>query len=287
MYSLNRVHLIGYQTQAVEVRTTPGGASVTDLNIVVPYTFTNAQGQIQTGKAFHTITLWSRMADIAGQYVRPGSQVFISGRLQTDSWEDEQTKEKRYKTKITALDMLLLDPKDGQLHEPAGARFVAQCLNKAELIGNTTKDPEVRTTTNGEQVVSFSIATNERWRDKTTNEDRERTEFHNIVVWGDLAKETAEHIKKGNRVYVSGRVQTRSWETPNGEKRTTTEVIADTVLLLGIRNAAAASSQNTGGSNTQTSSPEPSFNQDEGNASLPPLPEIQYASEVKVEDLPF
>lgn len=294
MYSLNRIHLVGYQTQPVEVRTTPSGANVTDLNLVVPYTFTNAQGQQQTGKSFHTITLWSKMAEIAGQYVRPGSQVFVAGRLQTDSWEDEQSKEKRYKTKVVGLDMIMLDPKDGQLPAPAGSQLVNGCLNNAEVVGNTTKDPEVRTTTNGDQVVSFSVATNERWMDRQSNETKERTEFHNIVVWGDLANEVAQFIKKGNRVYVSGRVQTRSWETPDGQKRTTTELIAENVLLLGVQNPVtndANMSQSAGQSVADQSAPEESFDQSAAEPAsqdvTPPAPQVQYASETKVEDLPF
>src|SRR3989338_5760077 len=114
MFSFNRVHLIGYQTQPVTVRQTPGGSSVTDLNLVVPYRFKAESGEMLDGKGFHTVTMWGPMAEVAGKYLRAGSQVFVSGRLQTDSWEDEKTGEKRSKTKIVALDMIMLDPKDGQ-----------------------------------------------------------------------------------------------------------------------------------------------------------------------------
>ncbi|KKW36597.1 MAG: Single-stranded DNA-binding protein [Candidatus Peribacteria bacterium GW2011_GWB1_54_5] len=121
MYSYNRVHIIGYQTQPVDLRQTPGGTSVTDLNLVTPYSFTGDNGEKIQGKGFHTVTLWGPMADIANQFVRAGSQLFISGRLQTDTWEDQQTNERRSKTKIVALDMILLDPRDGQLPAPEGA----------------------------------------------------------------------------------------------------------------------------------------------------------------------
>lgn len=288
MYSLNRVHLIGYQTQPVEVRTTPSGSSVTDLNLVVPYTFTAADGQLQTSKGFHTITLWSKMAEIAGQYVRAGSQLFVSGRLQTDSWEDEQSKEKRNKTKIISLDMLMLDSKDGQMAAPANAPLVSGALNRAEIIGNVTRDPEVRATTTGQQVVSLGVATNERWRDKGSGEDRERTEYHNIVIWGDLGQQFANIVKKGNKVYIAGRVQTRTWETQTGEKRATTEIVADQANILGTANPIVLD-------NISSSGAAPAMNQDSGADSMntPPadtstnVPDVQYASEVKVEDLPF
>lgn len=292
MFSLNRIHIIGYQTQPVEVRQTPNGASVTDLNLVVPYTFKSEAGEMLKGKGFHTVTLWGPMADVAGQYVRAGAQVFIAGRLQTDSWEDEKSGEKRSKTKIVGLDMILLDPKDGQLSAPDNAPNVCNTVNKADVIGNITRDPEMRTTTSGQQVLTLGVATNERWKDKASGESKERTEFHNVVVWGDLADEVNRSIKKGNRVYVTGRVQTRSWETKTGSKRTTTEIIADSVCLLGVSSPEATDAVNRSSEGAQSTQAAPApeavapSSPAEGEA-VPAAPEISYKSEVKAEDLPF
>lgn len=280
MFSFNRVHLVGYQTQPVTVRQTPSGASVTDLNLVVPYKFKTDAGEMLDGKGFHVVTLWGPMAEVAGKFVKPGSQLFISGRLQTESWDDEKTNEKRSKTKIVGLDMILLDPKEGQRSAPEGADLLMQCVNRAEVIGNVTRDPEMRTTTSGQQVLTLGVATNERWKDRTTNQDRERTEFHNVVVWGALADQVNRAAKKGYRVHVSGRVQTRSWETKEGSKRTTTEIIADTVSLLGVKHPAIADNiQMTAGPMSRSSG-----SSDAGEVSVPA---INYASEVKPEDLPF
>lgn len=298
MFSLNRVHLIGYQTQTVEVRQTPGGTSVVDLNLVVPYSFQSEQGETLQGRAFHTVTLWGSMADFAGQYVRPGSQIFIGGRLQTDSWEDQTTHEKRSKTKIIALDMILLDPKDGQISAPDGAKLTVSAVNRADIVGNVTRDPEIRTTTGGKQVLTLGVATNDRWKERSTGEAKERAEFHNVVIWGALAEEVNKVVRKGSRVFVSGRVQTRSWETQQGQKRTTTEIIADQCALLGVRSASAldaveASAQRqTGRTSTANSRRSGSAPQESGSvpteaSASAALPEIQYASEVKVEDLPF
>lgn len=283
MYSYNRVQLIGYQTQPIDVRQTPGGSSVTDLNLVVPYTFRSDQGELLEGKGFHTVTVWGPMADVAGQFAKQGSQLFISGRLQTDNWEDQQSGEKRSKTKIIALDMILVDPRDGQMPAIQGAKEVTGAINRADILGNVTRDPELRTTTNGQQVLTLGVATNDRWKDKATGEDKERAEFHDIVIWGDLAKEAATNIKKGNRVFASGRVQTRSWETPNGAKRYTTEIVAETVKMLGIGHRAvqdaapiAAAPASQPESTQQPAQPEPAT-----------VPEVQYTSEVTVDDLPF
>lgn len=283
MYSYNRVQIIGYQTQPIEVRQTPGGSSVTDLNLVVPYTFRTEKGELLEGKGFHTVTVWGPMADIAGQFVKQGSQLFISGRLQTDSWEDQQSGEKRSKTKIIAMDMILVDPRDGQLPALQGAKEVAGAINRVDVLGNVTREPELRTTTNGQQVLTLGVATNDRWKDKATGEDKERAEFHDVVLWGDLAQEAAKHIKKGSRVFASGRVQTRSWETPNGAKRYTTEIVADTVKMLGVSHPAvqdaAPMAANTSAPKAEASSaPEPV---------AASVPEVQYTSEVTVDDLPF
>lgn len=236
MFSLNRVQLIGHQTQPITLRKTPQGTSVTDLNVVVPYSYRTEGGQELVGRSYHVVTLWGPMADIAAQFVRAGSQLFLAGRLQTDAWEDEKTGEKRSKTKVVAQEMIFLDPKEKQHERPAGiAGRTLQLLNRADVIGNLTRDPEMRTTTSGQSVLSLGIATNERWKDKGTGEMKERAEFHTVVVWGELAKEAAHVLRKGNRVFASGRVQTRSWETQAGVKRYTTEIVAETVSLLGVR----------------------------------------------------
>lgn len=105
-------------------------------------------------------------------------------------------------------------------------------LNRATVLGNLTRDPETRTTASGQTVVSFSVATSRRWKDKQTNEMREATEFHSIVAWGGLATTVGTYCHKGSKVYVEGRLQTRSWDDPSGQKKYRTEIVADTLILL-------------------------------------------------------
>jgi single-strand DNA-binding protein len=105
-------------------------------------------------------------------------------------------------------------------------------INKVILIGNLGKDPELRYTPGGAAVVNFPIATNERWKDKEGN-PQERTEWHNIVLWGRLAEIANDYLRKGSPVYIEGRLQTRSWDDRDGNKRYTTEIVGIQMQLLG------------------------------------------------------
>lgn len=99
--------------------------------------------------------------------------------------------------------------------------------NTVTLVGNLTRDPELRYTTSGRGVSSFGLAVSRRWMNKTTNEWEEVTSFFNIVAWGDLGENLAASVAKGNRVFVTGRLEQRQYETKDGEKRSVIEVIAD------------------------------------------------------------
>jgi single-strand DNA-binding protein len=107
-------------------------------------------------------------------------------------------------------------------------------VNKAILVGNLGRDPELRTTPNGQSVVNFTLATSETWTDKS-GERVERTEWHRIVVWGRTAEMCNQYLSKGRTVYVEGRIQTREWEDKDGNKRYTTEINANTVNFIGPR----------------------------------------------------
>ena len=85
-------------------------------------------------------------------------------------------------------------------------------LNRAMVLGNATRDPELRSTPNGRSVTSFAVATNRRWTDQTSGEQREEVQFHEIVAWGKLAEIASQIIRRGAKVYVEGRIQTRTWE---------------------------------------------------------------------------
>jgi len=103
---------------------------------------------------------------------------------------------------------------------------MAGSVNKVILVGNLGKDPEVRRLNSGDQVVNFSLATSETWRDKTSGERKERTEWHNVVIFNEnLGKVAEQYCKKGTKVYVEGQLQTRKWQDKDGADRYTTEVV--------------------------------------------------------------
>jgi single-strand DNA-binding protein len=111
----------------------------------------------------------------------------------------------------------------------------SRSLNKVMLIGNLTRDPELRYTPQGTAVCSFGLATNRSWMPADASERREETEFHRIVAWNKLAELCSQLLTKGRKVYIEGRLQTRSWESPDGEKRQATEVVAEDMVILDSR----------------------------------------------------
>jgi single-strand DNA-binding protein len=116
-------------------------------------------------------------------------------------------------------------------------------VNKVILLGNLGSDPEVRFMPNGEAVCNFSIATTESWKDKA-GEKKEKTDWHNIVMYRKLAEIAGEYLKKGRPVYIEGRIQTRKWQTKEGQDRYTTEIIAANMQMLGGKDSASTTRSN-------------------------------------------
>lgn len=108
-------------------------------------------------------------------------------------------------------------------------------VNKVILIGNLGRDPELRYTQNGQAVANFSLATSETWRDKSSGERVEKTEWHRIVAWGKTGELCSQYLSKGRQVYIEGRLQTREYEDKEGIKRYTTEIVANQVTFIGNR----------------------------------------------------
>lgn len=122
-------------------------------------------------------------------------------------------------------------------------------LNKVMLIGNLGKDPEVRYTAAGTAVASFSMATTEKFKSKA-GEWEDRTEWHNVTVWGRLAEISGEYLSKGKPVYIEGRLQTRKWQDREGVDRYTTEVVAEKMQMLGGKNGGSGNASNSGNGRT-------------------------------------
>jgi single-strand DNA-binding protein len=123
-------------------------------------------------------------------------------------------------------------------------------VNKVILIGRLGKEPEVRNLENGVSVANFTMATSESYKDRTTGEKKEVTEWHNIVLWRGLAEISQKYLHKGDLVYIEGKLRTRSWEK-EGVTRYTTEIVADNMTMLGSRGGSSGSSSDYGSRNTE------------------------------------
>ncbi|OGI41086.1 MAG: single-stranded DNA-binding protein [Candidatus Muproteobacteria bacterium RBG_16_62_13] len=115
---------------------------------------------------------------------------------------------------------------------------MARGVNKVILVGNLGKDPEVRYSPSGGAVANITIATSESWKDKTSGEKQEKTEWHRVVFFGRLAEIAGEYLKKGAQIYIEGRLQTRKWQDKEGKDRYTTEIVANEMQMLGSRGGA-------------------------------------------------
>ncbi|MFT7692656.1 MAG: single-strand DNA-binding protein [Candidatus Latescibacterota bacterium] len=158
---------------------------------------------------------------------------------------------------------------------------MARGVNKVILIGNLGGDPEVRFTPDGTAVANFSLATSESWKDRS-GERQERTEWHRLVLWRQLAEIAKNYLRKGSKIYVEGKLQTRSWDDQSGQKRYTTEVVVNEMEMLDSREGGGggggAGSSGSGGGGGGGMAVDP------GAASQPPPFNPQSGDE---DDLPF
>ena len=154
-------------------------------------------------------------------------------------------------------------------------------LNRATIIGNLTRDPELKQIPSGQSVCTFGVATNRSWTGQD-GKKQEATEFHNVVAWGKLAEICGQYLNKGRKVYVEGRLQTRDWEGQDGVRRYRTEIVTENMIILDRQGAASG-----GGAAASTGT---RFG---AGAFTPPTPPVQDDpapnpdDEIKIEDIPF
>ena len=161
--------------------------------------------------------------------------------------------------------------------------MAGKSVNKVILVGNLGKDPEVKFTPQGTPVAKITLATNERFKGKD-GQWQDRTEWHNVVLWQRLAEIAGEYLKKGGKVYIEGRLQTRSWDDKqSGQKKYMTEVVANDLVLLGGRGEGAGGGENSGSRSSSASGGGNHFDQS--------APEMEHApagaSPITDEDIPF
>ena len=150
-------------------------------------------------------------------------------------------------------------------------------LNKAMIIGRLTRDPELRTTPTGINVTSFSVATNLVWTDQS-GKRQDKAEFHNVVAWRKLGETIAQYLRKGSRVYIEGRLQTRQWQAQDGSNRSRTEIVADNMIMLDRPTGSATTGTRAAAQPAEPATP---------SAAPSPSSAGGESEEIKVEDIPF
>jgi single-strand DNA-binding protein len=138
-------------------------------------------------------------------------------------------------------------------------------INKVILLGNLGKDPEIRYLEGGTAVANFTLATSENYKDKTSGERKTITEWHNVVLWRGLAEITEKYLKKGNQIYIEGKLRTRQWQDKDGNTRYTTEIVAENMQMIGRKDDNASSSA----SDSSAIPPSPEIGQDNLEDDLP------------------
>ena len=154
---------------------------------------------------------------------------------------------------------------------------MAMSLNRVQLIGNLTRDPELKQVPGGQTVATLSLATNFSWTDQAGNR-QDKAEYHNVVVWRKLAEICGQYLRKGSKVFIEGRMQTRDWEGEDGVKRYKTEVVADNMIMLDRKGGEMGGGQEFGGGINK---------RDEGNAPSKQGAAVMMEDDVTIDDLPF
>ena len=166
---------------------------------------------------------------------------------------------------------------------------MAWSINKAFILGNVTKDPEMRYTPNGQGVTSFGVATNRRWKDQA-GAVQEETQFHDVVAWGKLAETLTQILKKGAKIAVIGRIQTRSWEAPDGSKRNRTEIVMEDFVPLTPRTGGSGGEDFESG---QQAAPPADVDQTTSQSQTKAGPKVDKTptasneEEINLDDIPF
>ena len=245
--SLNSVMVIGTVEADPEMRFSQEGVPVTNFTVGVNRHWRDREGNPQESTDWLHVVAWDKLAESCNAHAPKGTSVYVEGHLKTRNWET-QDGQKHYRTEVIAnsVNLVARAPADGssdegQVTESSGDAdaLPVAALNRVTVIGNVGRDPEMRSLPSGTQVASFSVAANRRWRDKEGN-SQEETEWVRVSAWDRLAEICHQYAVKGRQVYIEGRLQTRSYEGRDGQKRQWTEVRANTMMLLGSRPGGAA-----------------------------------------------
>mgnify|MGYP001609554080 CR=1 FL=1 len=165
---------------------------------------------------------------------------------------------------------------------------MARGVNKVILVGNLGADPETRAMPSGSTVANIRIATKESWKDKTSGEQQERTEWHRVALFGRLGEIATEYLKKGSQVYIEGSIRTRKWQDKEGKERFSTEIVANEMQMLGSRGSGGGSEgMSRGGGGHSTGNAPPQDHSDYGESSAGSGAGASAAKDDFDDDIPF
>ncbi|MFZ5991424.1 MAG: single-stranded DNA-binding protein [Deinococcota bacterium] len=220
---LNRVYLVGTLTQDPEMRYTPGGLAVLELNLGGNDLITDESGGTRELAWYHRVKLLGKSAEFWSDSLKAGTALMVEGKLEYRSWEQDGQKKSSLEIRADRLEVVSLEGKRGDLTvtDARGQSRLREGLNHVLLAGNLTRDPELRYTPQGTAVTRFSLAVNERFTSKGT--EHEKTHYVDAQAWRDLAEWAAE-LKKGDGAFLIGRLVNDSWTAQDGTRRYTTRV---------------------------------------------------------------
>jgi single-strand DNA-binding protein len=230
---LNIAMLVGTLTQAPELKYTPAGLAILELNLGGNDHVIGDDDKPRELAWYHRVTVFGSQGESLANQLEEGSPAFVEGRLNYRSWEAPDGG-RRSALEIVAqrVEVLTFGPRRGEttVTDARGQHRLREALNQMMVIGNLTRDAELRYTPSGSAVTRFSIAVNERYRDRSGT-DQERTHYVDINVWRELAEACGE-LAKGDPVFVSGRLVNDSWTDKDGNKRYTTRIEGSRVEFM-------------------------------------------------------
>lgn len=230
---LNIVMLAGTLTQAPELRYTPAGLAILELNLAGNDHVVGDDEKLRELAWYHRVTVFGAQGESLANQLEEGSPTFVEGRLNYRSW-DAPDGQRRSALDVVAsrVEVLTFGPRRGDttVTDSRGQHRLRDALNEVMIIGNLTRDAELRYTPSGSAVTRFGVAVNERFRDRSGS-DQERTHYVDVNVWRELAEACGE-LAKGDPVFVVGRLVNDSWTDRDGNKRFTTRLEGSRVEFL-------------------------------------------------------
>ncbi len=230
---LNSIHLAGTLTQAAELRYTAGGLAILEMNLGGNDRVLGDDGQMRDLAWYHRATVFGAQAESLANQVSEGSPVFIDGALNYRTWDGNDGQRKSaLDVKAIRVEVMSFGPRKGEqtVIDSRGQHRLSNALNEVKLIGNLTRDAELRYTPSGSAVTRFSVAVNERYRDRSGS-DQEKTHYVDVNVWRELAEGSSD-LRKGDPVFITGRLVNDSWTDQDGNRRYTTRVEGSRVEFL-------------------------------------------------------